>query len=106
MAQKAANPWGLYDMLGNVWEWCQDVGYDSAPYTAARRTAAAVESAGPFRAGRGGSWGLHARDARAACRLANVPSSRFDFLGLRLSRGRAHQSQSQSQSTGGQHDPS
>jgi formylglycine-generating enzyme required for sulfatase activity len=104
VAQKTANPWGLYDMLGNVWEWCQDVLYGNASYTAARRTAAAVESAGPNRACRGGSWINDARNARAAVRDADGPSKRDDNLGLRLSRGRAHQSQSQS--SGGEHDPS
>jgi formylglycine-generating enzyme required for sulfatase activity len=87
--QKAPNSWGLYDTLGNVREWCVDavaygVGYDLA-----------VHHDGPQyapneRMSRGGAWGSGARSARAACRNAFGRRMRDYFLGLRLSRGRAH----------------
>ena len=54
VAGKEANSWGLYDMLGNVWEWCADVWVND--YTEKAR-ASAAESASAHRVVRGGSWG-------------------------------------------------
>ena len=88
--QKPPNAWGLYDTLGNVWEWCADAVQLGEGYPGGARVDPLGE-AGPHRAYRGGSWGHRARYARAAYRYADVPSNRGDFLGLRLSRGRAHQ---------------
>ena len=61
VAGKEANSWGLYDMLGNVWEWCADVWVDD--YTEKAR-ASAAESASAHRVLRGGSW-LRRRAVRA-----------------------------------------
>ena len=71
VAGKAANPWGLYDMLGNVWEWTWDR-WD------------AEEGVG--RVVRGGGWLYYARSVRAAYRDGGGPSYRYAFIGFRLAR--------------------
>ena len=81
---KAANPWGLYDMLGNVWEWCQDVYGPYARTDPSDRTSASTTSSRVFR---GGSWDADARSLRAAGRGGNRPGYRDDNLGFRLARG-------------------
>ncbi len=85
VARKKANPWGLYDMLGNVWEWCKDVWAED--YTEKSR-AAVSDSASALRVVRGGSWLGDARDVRAACRLRYEPSFRNDLLGFRCAEFR------------------
>ena len=84
VGQKLPNAWGLYDMLGNVSEWCHD---GRRTYTAD----AAVDPMGPtnastFRVFRGGGWYLHARGVRAAHRNRIRPGLRFDYLGFRCAR--------------------
>ena len=83
-ATKAPNDLGLYDMLGNAWEWCEDW---FGPYTAGPATDPRGPEAGSHRVLRGGSWCDDARSVRAACRYMSVPANRFDFAGLRLARG-------------------
>lgn len=68
VAQKLDNELGIYDMSGNVWEWCSDL-YDSS---------------GSNRVYRGGSWGNAAASCRVACRGCNAPGFRIYYLGLRL----------------------
>lgn len=84
--EKSANPWGLHDMLGNVWEWCSDwrASYDAAPAVDPR----GAES-GTRRVLRGGSWNSYAGVVRAAQRLADDPGFADVSIGLRLARGQS-----------------
>ncbi len=81
----AANPWGLYDVHGNVWEWTCSV-YDPA-YGGAERRCAEREDAGVNRVLRGGDWLIHPRYLRSAFRNGNGPGNRYWDSGLRLARG-------------------
>ncbi len=74
VATKAPNAWGLYDTIGNVWEWCWDL-YDTRVY-------------GGYRVFRGGGWADPARSCRASCRRKSHPTFRMDDLGFRIARSR------------------
>ena len=89
VGQRWPNAWGLYDTLGNQWEWCADARRSGEPYPGGPRVDP-LGQAGPLRAFRGGAWLDHPRYARAAYRDACSPAHRCADLGLRLSRGRAH----------------
>jgi formylglycine-generating enzyme required for sulfatase activity len=80
---KSPNAWGLYDMLGNVWEWCWDW-YDL--YPTANRPDYLGAATGSIRVLRGGRWYSSAVDARAARRDVNFPGDRFNSIGFRLCR--------------------
>jgi formylglycine-generating enzyme required for sulfatase activity len=83
VGQKHPNPWGLYDTLGNVWEWVQDF-YGAYPL------GELLDPQGPLsgssRVARGGSWYYDAAFARAAIRYRDSPGFRYASLGLRLVR--------------------
>jgi formylglycine-generating enzyme required for sulfatase activity len=81
VASYPANPWGLYDMHGNVWEWCYD---GVRTYDAAERVDPVGESSpGAPRVVRGGSWFDSARYARSAYRDADHPGIQGINLGFR-----------------------
>ena len=89
VATKAPNRWGLYDMLGNVWDWCADHWHGS--YAGAPAGGGAWQDDGP-RAGaasrviRGGSWADDAGLVRAAMRFQGGPVDRGGYLGFRCAR--------------------
>ena len=85
------NVWGLYDMHGNVWEWCQDVWQDklSAEPITDPLIAGGEQKAGVGRVIRGGSWNRHGRYVRSAFRNWDEPDDRNSSLGFRLALGHA-----------------
>jgi formylglycine-generating enzyme required for sulfatase activity len=83
VGRKQPNPWGLYDMYGNVWEWVQDW---YGPYTAGAAVDLAGPSSGSDRVLRGGGWLSGARLCRSAVRDRHAPGNRGALLGVRLLR--------------------
>jgi formylglycine-generating enzyme required for sulfatase activity len=83
VGQKRPNPWGLYDTLGNVWEWVQDV---HEAYPPGDLLDPKGPDSGPRRVIRGGSWIDDPRLARVAYRDRYGPGLRGINLGLRLVR--------------------
>ncbi|MBQ4144460.1 MAG: SUMF1/EgtB/PvdO family nonheme iron enzyme, partial [Thermoguttaceae bacterium] len=82
VGKKKPNAWGLYDMIGNVWEWCQDR-YDEDYYTESPTSDPCNEDSGSYRVYRGGSWFNGAQGCRSANRRRDTPDVRFGNLGFR-----------------------
>ncbi len=81
MGRKPANAWGLYDMLGNVYEWCEDW---KGAYPGGNVTDPRGPSGGSARVARGGSWMVHANRTRSYFRDFFAPDHRRDDIGLRV----------------------
>ncbi len=81
VASLSNNAFGLHDMHGNVFEWCQDV-YDSS-YPSGSVTDPVSTSGSVARVLRGGSWINDARSLRSASRCGGTPGRRYDYIGFR-----------------------
>ena len=82
-SEKKANELGLFDMSGNVWEWCQNW---LGPYSSGAQTDPNGAASGSRRVFRGSSWDYDAVGCRSANRGGNAPSYRNYYLGFRLVR--------------------
>ncbi len=85
VGQKRANGFGLYDTLGNAWEWVNDW-YDEKYYQSSQSYAPVGPASGQLRVLRGGSWSEGASYIRVTYRGKGLPGSRLDISGMRCAR--------------------
>lgn len=81
VAQKQPSAWGLYDMYGEIWQWCRDW---YGPYPGGNVTDPTGPATGMDRVDRGGSFGSGPRDERSANRAKNPPAEASAYRGFRL----------------------
>ena len=89
VGQKTPNAWGLYDMHGNVWEWCQDWYQDSYKGAPTDGSAWELGSDKQYRVLRGGSWDVGAGGCRSAFRFWCFPGNLVRIVGFRVVAARA-----------------
>jgi formylglycine-generating enzyme required for sulfatase activity len=87
VGRKRANAWDLYDMLGNVWEWCADR-YDASYYASSPVDDPEGAASGRMHVARGGSWDSVPGDVRPSDRSVDGPDGRDQRSGFRLVRER------------------
>jgi formylglycine-generating enzyme required for sulfatase activity len=85
VAQKRANGFGLYDMLGNVFEWVNDW-YDEKYYQRSPSQDPAGPASGTLRVMRGGSWDDYPSIVRVSLRASGFPDLRYNYVGFRCAR--------------------
>jgi len=85
VGRKEPNAWGLYDLHGNVWEWCNDW-FDWSYYNVSPSSDPAGPPSGSERVERGGGYAGDAWGCRSAIRLENRPSITIRYLGFRVVR--------------------